>query len=205
MCHLDQATEGSAWKDLALVDCGVILIQMIPRCNTALEPLQNRPRELSAGVLVQLQKNKNRNITAKRIRGAKYIHMGKYDDIINLPHHVSNKHPRMPRIDRAAQFGAFAALTGFDDAIDDAARPIYAKIELGEDDLSQLNATLAELAERTDSHPMLTVTYFNSDIAAYATHSGRLRRADLSARQLFFEDGTLIPTDDIFVIITHES
>ena len=43
--------------------------------------------------------------------------MGKYDDIINLPHHVSDKHPQMPLIDRAAQFSPFAALTGHTDAI----------------------------------------------------------------------------------------
>jgi hypothetical protein len=35
----------------------------------------------------------------------------KYNDIINLPHHVSSKHPHMPIEMRAAQFAAFAALT----------------------------------------------------------------------------------------------
>ena len=47
--------------------------------------------------------------------------MGKYDDIINLPHHVSEKRPQMSMRDRAAQFAPFAALTGFDKKIDDAA------------------------------------------------------------------------------------
>ncbi len=41
--------------------------------------------------------------------------MGKYDDIIDLPHPVSKKHPHMSREDRAAQFAPFAALTGLDD------------------------------------------------------------------------------------------
>lgn len=45
--------------------------------------------------------------------------MGKYDDIINLPHHQSGKHPHMDMISRAAQFAPFAALTGFDAKIDD--------------------------------------------------------------------------------------
>lgn len=40
-----------------------------------------------------------------------------YDDIINLPHHVSKKHPPMSMIQRAAQFAPFAALTGHEDAI----------------------------------------------------------------------------------------
>ena len=43
--------------------------------------------------------------------------MGKYDDIINLPHHVSKKHPQMPIADRAAQFAPFAALTGYGEQI----------------------------------------------------------------------------------------
>ena len=46
----------------------------------------------------------------------------KYDDIINLPHHVSATRPRMPVGDRAAQFSPFAALTGYDAAIKDTAR-----------------------------------------------------------------------------------
>lgn len=46
--------------------------------------------------------------------------MGKYDDIIRLPHHQSAKHPHMDMISRAAQFAPFAALTGFDAKIDDA-------------------------------------------------------------------------------------
>lgn len=46
----------------------------------------------------------------------------RYDDIINLPHPTSKKHPRMPMINRAAQFSPFAALTGYDDAIQDTER-----------------------------------------------------------------------------------
>ena len=46
----------------------------------------------------------------------------KYDDIINLPHHVSTQHPQMSMINRAAQFAPFAALTGHDAAIRETAR-----------------------------------------------------------------------------------
>ena len=48
--------------------------------------------------------------------------MGNYDDIINLPHHVSKRHPQMSMWNRAAQFAPFAALTGYDDAIKDTAQ-----------------------------------------------------------------------------------
>ena len=41
----------------------------------------------------------------------------KYDDIINLPHHISKKHPQMALEERAAQFARFAALTGYEEEI----------------------------------------------------------------------------------------
>ena len=50
--------------------------------------------------------------------------MGFYDDIINLPHHVSKRHPQMSLWNRAAQFASFSALSGFDDAIDEETRDL---------------------------------------------------------------------------------
>ena len=62
-----------------------------------------------------------------------------YDDIINLPHHVSSTRPQMSMIDRAAQFSPFAALTGYDAAIKETGRLTDEKIELDEEALSNLN------------------------------------------------------------------
>ena len=45
-----------------------------------------------------------------------------YEDIVSLPHPTSRTHPRMPALNRAAQFAPFAALSGYGDAIDEAAR-----------------------------------------------------------------------------------
>lgn len=56
----------------------------------------------------------------------------KYDDIINLPHHVSSTRPQMAIIDRAAQFSPFAALTGYDMAIEETARKHMIEIETKE-------------------------------------------------------------------------
>ena len=70
--------------------------------------------------------------------------MEKYDDIIDLPHHVSKKHPQMSMRDRAAQFSPFAALTGFEEAVNDTVREdIEGKNDIGymhdeEDRLSAL-------------------------------------------------------------------
>ena len=48
--------------------------------------------------------------------------MNAYDDIINLPHHFSRKHPQMSMYQRAAQFAPFAALNGHNEAIEETAR-----------------------------------------------------------------------------------
>ena len=51
-----------------------------------------------------------------------------YDDIINLPHHVSQRHPRMSMYNRAAQFSPFAALTGYEKAIEEAQKSQEAEV-----------------------------------------------------------------------------
>lgn len=52
-----------------------------------------------------------------------------YDDIINLPHHVSSKHPQMIIEKRAAQFAPFAALTGLENTMDDARKEWVNSVE----------------------------------------------------------------------------
>ena len=65
-----------------------------------------------------------------------------YDDIINHPHHVSTRHPRMSMIDRAAQFSPFAALTGYGDVIKETARLTDRKLELSESEKAELDYKL---------------------------------------------------------------
>lgn len=52
---------------------------------------------------------------------------GKYDDIINLPHHVSKRHPRMSLEERSAQFAPFSALTGYAEAIKETEKEMESK------------------------------------------------------------------------------
>ena len=58
----------------------------------------------------------------------KYDHS--YDDIINLPHHVSKKHPPMSLYARSSQFASFAALTGYEDAVRETARETNERIDI---------------------------------------------------------------------------
>ncbi len=54
----------------------------------------------------------------------------RYDDMIDLPHHVSSKRPKMSPYDRAAQFSAFKGSTGYEDCVTEAARLTGERIEL---------------------------------------------------------------------------
>ena len=52
-----------------------------------------------------------------------------YEDIINLPHHVSTKHPQMSIEQRSAQFAPFAALVGYNEEITETGRLFEKKVE----------------------------------------------------------------------------
>lgn len=83
--------------------------------------------------------------------------MGKYDDIISLPHHVSTKHPQMSMLERAAQFSPFAALSGHGAAIDETARLTEDRIELEDDAKAIVDFQLRLAAEQTDPPAEVTV------------------------------------------------
>ena len=58
---------------------------------------------------------------------------GKYDDIIDLPHHQSETRPHMTMRNRGAQFAPFAALTGYGEMIDDAVREYREAYDSGDE------------------------------------------------------------------------
>lgn len=119
-----------------------------------------------------------------------------YDDIIDLPHHVSERHPQMSMYNRAAQFAPFAALTGHNAAITEAARLTEAEEELSESDAEVLNRKLAYL-QSLDEKPTISVTYFVPDDkkegGSYHTATGIVKSVEPDKGVLQFEDGTGIP------------
>ena len=125
----------------------------------------------------------------------------KYEDIINLPHHVSSTRPKMSMRDRAAQFSPFAALTGYEDDVLEAARITCEKTELSEDAKSLLNAKLQIVYELIKKQPEITVTYFVPDAkksgGEYVRKTGRAVDIDEYKRQVVLSDEILIPIDDI--------
>lgn len=86
----------------------------------------------------------------------KYSDIHRYDDIISLPHHVSDRHPHMPVSDRAAQFAPFAALTGYGAAVDETARLTEKRFERDEEQKEVIDGKLHMLYEHIDGHSELT-------------------------------------------------
>ena len=89
--------------------------------------------------------------------------MSRYDDIINLPHHVSPTRQRMSMHDRAAQFAPFAALVGYDDAVAETARLTESRPDLDEQEQQALNAKLCTLADHIQDHPTVRIRYYVPD------------------------------------------
>lgn len=121
--------------------------------------------------------------------------ISRYKDIINLPHHISKRHPRLSLKQRAAQFSPFAALTGYEEATDETSRLTDEKIELSEEDAKELNRKLQNLSGK------VAITYFVKDEkklgGAYITINGEVRRTDDVQRILVMRDGAKINVDDI--------
>lgn len=128
----------------------------------------------------------------------------RYDDIINLPHPVSKNHRPMSRENRAAQFSPFAALTGYDAAIDEAARYTERQAELDEQAKAALDEKLRILQEHLPSQPQVDIIYFSPDLLKegghYSFHSGELSRIDSYECSLLFSDGFRVSLSDIYSI-----
>lgn len=126
---------------------------------------------------------------------------GPYDDIIDLPHPASQKHPRMSMYDRAAQFSPFAALTGHGAAIAETERETAAWTDLEEDEREQLNRHLCILRDRLGEQPEVAITYFVPDSrkegGAYVTICGVARKMDMTERYIQMMDRSKVPVDQI--------
>lgn len=124
-----------------------------------------------------------------------------YEDIIHLPHHQSKVHPRMPVSARAAQFAPFAALTGYEDAVEETARLTEERIELTEEAKAMIDLKLQYLRDHLDEHPEVTVTYFVPDSrkagGTYVTVQGNLKSMDQLVGTITLQDRTTIPIQEI--------
>ena len=124
-----------------------------------------------------------------------------YLSIISRPHHVSAKRYPMSMSDRAAQFAPFAALTGYEDEVDEVARLTDSLKYMTEDDQDELNKAFCSLMESESERPLVIVSYFKPDSkksgGKYLTYTGNFRFYDEAERKLKFNDGMIIDMEYI--------
>lgn len=124
-----------------------------------------------------------------------------YDDIINLPHHVSPNRRRMSNVERGAQFSPFAALTGYEAAVEEAARLTDGKKELTEEMKAIIDAKIQAISEHPDAEPQVTITYFKPDErkegGAYVRVTGAVKEIDRLGKTIVLTGNTRIPMEQI--------
>lgn len=127
---------------------------------------------------------------------------GKYDDIIHLSRPASPNRARMSQLDRAAQFSPFAALTGYEEAIEETGRLTDPRRELGEARYADLNRALHEVLEVLKTGPMVRMVRFLPDGTKtggqYVSCQYRIRKIDLHHRIILTTEGETIPLDDLW-------
>lgn len=136
--------------------------------------------------------------------GADILCTSRYSDMMDLPHHTSSKRPRMPVADRAAQFSPFAALGGYDAAIQETGRFTGEKIELDENSKAILDEKLRLIMEWMPEQPEITITYFQPDDkkggGIYVEVTGYVKKFEPYRKVIFMGDGTQIEIEQILDI-----
>ena len=127
-----------------------------------------------------------------------------YEDIMACSRPRDPHRCRMSNGDRAAQFSPFAALTGFEDVIEETGRLTDGRIELEENRWEELNAILCSLLERIQKQPWVAVTHFVPDRrkegGAYRRTEGHVKRIDALEGILVLTDHRVIPLREIVAI-----
>jgi len=135
--------------------------------------------------------------------------LNKYDDIINLPHHVSKKRTQMALADRAAQFAPFSAVVGHGTAVKEAARLTDQKKELDETERAIIDDQLREIEATLPIELDVEITYFQQDESKvggeYIAKVGRVKKINKYTREILMIDGTSIAIDDIYSIVNEHS
>ena len=129
----------------------------------------------------------------------------RYDDIKDKTRPLYPDLPPMPIHDRAAQFSPFAALVGYEDAVEETERLTDSRREMLEDEIAELNRQLGDLQSRLRERPEIRVTYFipdrKKDGGRYASKIGNARTIDQYSNAIVFTDGESIPVKDMYSVV----
>ena len=124
-----------------------------------------------------------------------------YSDIIGMEHHRSERHPHMSNYDRAAQFSPFAALTGYDDCITEAARITEGRIEPDDETKERLDEKLRVIQANIIRQPEVTFMVFQRDKhkngGSYIILTGAVKKSEPIRRLILFTNGTVLSLDDV--------
>ena len=127
--------------------------------------------------------------------------LSKYLDIINLPRHISTRRAPMSISNRAAQFAPFAALTGYESSIREAARFTEQRVEPDEDQKAAINEMLQYINRHINEQPEVTVLYFRPDErkngGRYVTVTGNVVKFDATEKTLWLADGAVLFVESI--------
>ena len=130
--------------------------------------------------------------------------MTNYDDIIDMPHHVSLNRGRMSNIDRAAQFSSFEALTGHEEQIEEAARLTDGKLQLNPEETEALNSNMNYIIDNIALCPEADIIYFVPDErkegGKYLPVSMKIRKIDLVNRTVTDTENNVINIDYIYSV-----
>ena len=118
--------------------------------------------------------------------------MNDYSDIINMPHHESAVYNRMPTINRAAQFAPFAALTGYEDAIEETGRITTKRKDIDEYLKAEINEKLNYIVRVKEPVSDVCIIYFKSDLkkngGKYVQSKGTIQKIDVNKRIIILND-----------------
>lgn len=127
-----------------------------------------------------------------------------YEDIVDLPAHISKKHPQPTVMERAARFAPFAAISGYEEMVLEEARVTEEMSELDEDALMLINEKLNIIKELENKTPSVSITYFIKDKrksgGLYKTVTGCVKHIDEYEKTVIMTDGKKIPINSIYEI-----
>jgi hypothetical protein len=130
--------------------------------------------------------------------------MNNYDDIINIKNYKSKKRPQMSIYNRSAQFSPFAALTGYEESIDEASRITLNKSTISQDDKKILDIKFNILNDNLNEKPLVNIIYFIDDLkkqgGKYISKEGYIKKFDYNEKLVVFDDNTKIKISNIIDI-----
>ena len=130
--------------------------------------------------------------------------MSNYDDIINIKNYKSRKRPQMSIYNRSAQFSPFAALTGYEESIDEASRITLNKSTISQDDKKILDIKFNILNDNLNEKPLVNIIYFIDDLKTqggkYISKEGYIKKFDYNEKLVVFDDNTKIKISNIIDI-----